>query len=123
MAKTKITEQEQTEVIEMIKNYRNLHDRVAETLMNTKAVQEQMAKIQKTLDDMDTQKNALLNAIEDSRTKEKKWVGECIAKYGSGKLNLETMEWTSEEHPSPDGELPVTDIETEEGPKTETPQA
>jgi hypothetical protein len=115
MIKTKITEQEQNEVIEMIKTYRSLHDQVAETLMNTKSVQDAMNKIQKTLDDLDAQKNELLANIESNRDKERKWVGDLIAKYGNGKLNLETMEWTVPE----EGET-ITTAPQESTPETKT---
>jgi hypothetical protein len=97
----KIDPKEQGEVLDLIKTYRYCNDKISECVMEIKGIEKK--------------RDELLGMIEKTRTNEKEWVAAMIAKYGSGRLNLETMEW----HP----DAPKAEVltETPETPADETP--
>ena len=90
---TKLTQEQQDQVIEIIRTYRKLHDIVAEMDINIQDLNARLAAI-------NTQKDQYLNDIRKNRETETNYFKGMVETYGPGKLNIETMEWTSQ--PVPD---------------------
>lgn len=86
----KITSEEQQEVIEIIQNYRKLHDNIAEIEVSMKDLDNMMKELR-------SKKDVIIDGIKDNRKREGVVIESMISKYGKGRLNLDEMNWLPNE--------------------------
>jgi predicted nucleic acid-binding Zn-ribbon protein len=77
---------EKQDIIDLMSNYKKLHDEINK-------VEKTMEEFQKTLDILNTTKDAVIKGLEENRETESTVIKRLVEKYGEGKLNLTNFEW------------------------------
>lgn len=81
---------EQTQILDLMSNYKQLHDEIARVEVSIRDLEAEMKKLH-------NDKDRVINGIEDNRDNEATIIKTLVDKYGEGKLSLQNMEWISNE--------------------------
>lgn len=86
----KLEQNELDAINELIVKYNNQHDDIIRVELSIK-------ELETNLKSLNEKKDKLLNTIEDNRDLERTIVKALVDKYGEGKLDVQTLEWITNE--------------------------
>ena len=77
---------EQTQILDLMSNYKQLHDEIARVEVSIRELEAEMKRL-------NNDKDRVINGIEDNRDNEATIIKALVDKYGEGKLDVTTMTW------------------------------
>jgi len=77
---------EQTQILDLMSNYKHLHDEIARVEVSIRELESEMKRLY-------SDKDRVINGIENNRDNEATIIKALVDKYGEGKLDVTTMTW------------------------------
>lgn len=77
---------EQTQILDLMSNYKQLHDEIARVEVSIRELEAEMKRL-------NNDKDRVINGIENNRDNEATIIKALVDKYGEGKLDVTTMTW------------------------------